>query len=98
MTTEPLDLTRVTARLARIVDRLDDLEVRVRGLTTRSIVTALEFLVWDERGVIRARLAREPDAFCLTFDDPAGKEPLKLSLQMDSSPLLHVRRWAILLV
>jgi hypothetical protein len=59
MTPETPDLTRLAARLERIVDRLAQLEVRVRGLMTSSTVEAREFVVRDDHGVIRARLEME---------------------------------------
>ncbi len=49
-------------------------------------------MVKDDRAVIRARLKMEQYAPCLTFDDPAGKERLKIGLRTDSSPLIRVER------
>jgi hypothetical protein len=92
MTPETPDLTRLAARLERIVDRLAQLEVRVRGLMTSSTVEAREFVVRDDHGVIRARLEMERYAPCLTFYDPLGKERLKVGLRTDSTPLLRAER------
>jgi hypothetical protein len=60
MTPETPDLTRLAARLERIVDRLERLEVQVRGLVTSLTVEAREFVVRDDHGVLRARLEMEP--------------------------------------
>jgi len=92
MTPEIPDLTRLKERLERIVHRVDDLEVQVRGLVTSPTVEAREFLVRDEHGVIRARLEMEQFAPCLTFYDPTGKERLKIGLRTDGSPLLRVEQ------
>ena len=92
MTPETPDLTRLKERLERIVHRVDDLEVQVRGLVTSPTVEAREFGVRDGRGVIRARLEMEQFAPCLTFYDPLGKERLKLGLRTDGSPLLRVEQ------
>ncbi len=80
------DLTTLTARLERIADRLEKLEVQARGLVTSQTVEAKEFVVRDDRAVIQARLEMAQYAPCLTFYDPAGKERLKIGLRADSSP------------
>ena len=90
MTSETPDLTRLKERLERIVRRVEDLEVQVRGLVTSPTVEAKEFVVRDDHGVIRARLEMEQYAPCLTFYDPLGKERLKIGLRTDSSPMLRV--------
>ncbi len=59
MTPETPDLTGLTARQGRIVDRLVRLEVQVRGLVTSPTVEAREFVVRDDHGVLRARLEME---------------------------------------
>jgi hypothetical protein len=56
MSLETPDLTRLAARLEMIVDRLEKLEVQVRGLMTSQTVEAREFVVRDDHGEIRARL------------------------------------------
>jgi hypothetical protein len=92
MTPETPDLTELSARLEMIVDRLEKVEIQVRGLVTNPTVEAKEFVVRDERGVIRARLEMEQYAPCLTFYDPVGRERLKVGLRTDSSPLLRVEQ------
>ena len=92
MTPETPDLTRLAARLGQIVDRLEQLEVQVRGLVTSPTVEAKAFVVRDDRGEIRARLEMEQYAPCLTFYDPIGKERLKIGLRTDSSPLFRVEQ------
>ncbi len=54
MTADAPDLTTLALRLERIADRLDKLEVQVRGLVTSQTVEAKEFVVRDDRGEIRA--------------------------------------------
>jgi hypothetical protein len=56
MTEETPDLTRLGARLAAVIDRLDKLEVQVRGLVTSQTVEVKAFVVKDDRAVMRARL------------------------------------------
>jgi competence protein ComEA len=93
MTLETPDLTKLAARLEMIVDRLDKLEVQVRGLVTSQTVEAKAFVVKDDRAVIRARLEMAQYAPCLTFYDPAGKERLRrlrIGLRTDSSPMVRV--------
>ncbi len=92
MTPETPDLLTVVARLERLADRLDRLEVQVRGLVTSHTVEAREFVVRDERGVIRARLEMEAHAPCVTFYDPLGVERLRIGLRTDSTPLLRVEQ------
>ncbi len=92
MTPETPDLLTLAARLERLADRLDRLEAQVRGLVASPSVEAHEFLVRDERGVIRARLEMEAHAPCVTFYDPLGVERLKIGLRADSTPLLRVER------
>ncbi len=76
MSLETPDLTRLAARLEMIVDRLEKLEVQVRG----------------DRGEIRARLEMQQYAPCLTFYDGAGQERLKIGLRADSSSLIQIER------
>ncbi len=90
MTPETLDLRTLAQRLDAIHDRLDKLEVQVRGLVTSQTVEAKEFVVKDDRAQIRARLEMAQCAPCLTFYDPAGKERLRIGLRTDSSPILQV--------
>ena len=92
MSPETPDLARLTARLERLVDRLDNVEVQVRGLVTSPTVEGREFVVRDDQGLIRARLKMEQYAPCLTFYDPLGKERLKIGLRTDGSPLLRVEQ------
>ncbi len=56
MTPQEADLTSLAVLLEMIVDRLDKLEVQVRGLVTSQTVEAKEFVVKDDRGDIRAQL------------------------------------------
>ncbi len=90
MSPETPDLTGLMARLERIGDRLNNVELQVRGLVTSQTVEAGEFVVRDERGVIRARLEMEQYTPCLTFYDPLGTERLKIGLRTDGSPMLRV--------
>ena len=90
MSEETPDLTTLAARLVMIADRLHKLEVQVRGLVESQTVEAMEFVVKDDRAVIRARLEMAQYAPCLTFYDPAGTERLKIGLRTDSSPVLRV--------
>jgi len=90
MTEDTPDLTRLAVRLEVLADRLDKLEVQVRGLVESQTVEATEFVVKDERGHVRARLEMQEYAPCLTFYDPAGKERLKIGLRTDSSPVVRV--------
>ena len=92
MPEETLDLTRLAARLEMIVDRLDKLEVQVRGLVESQVVEAKEFVVNDDRGHVRARFEMQEYAPCLTFYDPVGTERLKIGLRTDSSPLFQIER------
>ncbi|HSB80112.1 MAG TPA: hypothetical protein VLM91_15130 [Candidatus Methylomirabilis sp.] len=55
MTLETPDMKALAVRLSAIMDRLEKVEVQVRGLVTSQIVEAKEFVVRDERGEIRAR-------------------------------------------
>jgi hypothetical protein len=75
------DLAILDTRLEMLADRLDKLEVQVRGLVTSQTVEAKEFVVKDERGGIRARLETEQYAPSLTFYDSSGKERLKIGLR-----------------
>ncbi len=59
---------------------------------TSPTVEAQEFVVRDERGVIRARIEMEAHAPCVTFYDPLGVERLKIGLRADSTPMLRVER------
>ncbi len=92
MTPETPDLLTLAARLERLADRLDNVELQVRGLMTSQTVEAREFVVRDERGVIRARLEMEAHAPCVTFYDSLGVERLKIGLRTDSTPMLRVER------
>ncbi len=92
MTPEAPDLAGVTARLERIIDRLDNVEVQVRGLVPTPTVEAREFPVREERGVIRPRLGMAQHAPCLTVYHPLGTERLKLGLRPDRSPMLRVEQ------
>ncbi len=47
MSPETPDLTRLAARLEAIIDRLEKLEVQVRGLVTSQTTEAKEFVVKD---------------------------------------------------
>ncbi len=88
MTPETPDLTRLTARLEALGNRLHNLEVQVRGLLMSQPVEAREFVVRDDRGEIRARLEMAQFAPCLTFYDRAGKERLKIGLRTEGSPAM----------
>jgi hypothetical protein len=90
MTAETSELAKLAARLEQIVDRLEKLEVQVRGLVTSQTVEARRFVVRDKRGVVRAQLEMQQFAPALTFYDPEGKERLKVGLRLNSSPLLRV--------
>jgi hypothetical protein len=90
MTADGPDLTSLALRLEMIADRLDNLEVQVRGLVESQTVEAKEFVVKDDRAVVRARLEMEQYAPCLTFYDPSGTERLKIGLRTDSSPFFFV--------
>jgi hypothetical protein len=92
MSLETPELTRLTARLEMIVNRLEKLEVQVRGLVTSQTVEAKQFVVRDDRGEIRARLEMQEYAPCLTFYDRAGQERLKIGLRTDSSPVVQVEQ------
>ncbi len=92
MTPETPDLLTLAARLERLADRLDNVELQVRGLMTSQTVEAREFVVRDERGVIRARLEMEAHAPSVTFYDSLGVERLKIGLRTDSTPMLRVER------
>ncbi len=50
MTADGPDLSILAARLEALVDRLDNLEVRVRALVTSQTVEAREFVVKEMRG------------------------------------------------
>ena len=92
MTADAPDLKTLALRLEMIADRLDKLEVQVHGLETSQTVQAKEFVVKDDRAVIRARLEMAQYAPCLAFSDSAGTERLKIGLRADSSPLIQVER------
>ena len=92
------DLMRLATRLEMMADRLDKLEVQVRGLVESQTVEAKEFVVKDDRASPRARLEMAQYAPCLTFYDPAGKERLKIGLRTDGSPMLQVEGREIRLV
>ncbi len=92
MTANAPDQKTLAARLEMIADRLDKLEVQVRGLLTSQTVEAKEFVVNDDRGHVRARFEMQEYAPCLTFYDPAGTERLKIGLRTDSSPLIQIER------
>jgi hypothetical protein len=53
---EAPDPKLLAPRLEAILDRLERLEVQVRGLVTSPTVEGKEFVVRDERGEVRARL------------------------------------------
>ena len=97
MTPETPDLRSLAHGLDAISDRLDKLEVQVRGLVTSQTVEAKEFVVKDDRGEVCARLEMQEYAPCLTFYDRAGTARLKIGLRTDSSPLLQVEGREILL-
>jgi hypothetical protein len=84
------------ARLEAILDRLERLEVQVRGLVTSQTVEAREFLVRDARGEVRARLEMQEYTPCLTFYDRVGTARLRMGLQPDGSPSLRVHNREIL--
>jgi hypothetical protein len=86
MTADAPELRTLAFRLEMIVDRLDKLEVQVRGLMTSQTVEAREFVVRDEQGEIRARREMQEYAPCLTFYDRGGREHRKIGLRTDSSP------------
>ena len=67
MSEETPDLKTLALRLKMIADRLEKLEVQVRGLVTSQTVEAKEFVVPDDRGEIRARLEMEQYAPCPTW-------------------------------
>ena len=55
MTADGPDQTSLAIRLETIIDRLDTLEVQVRGLVTSQAVEASAFVVRDDRGHVRAQ-------------------------------------------
>ncbi len=90
MTADAPDLTTLALRLERLADRLDKLEVQVRGRVTSQTVEAREFVVKDDRAQIRARLEMQQYAPRLTFYDSAGTERLKIGLRRDGTPVIWV--------
>jgi hypothetical protein len=72
-------------RLDAIVDRLEKLELQVRGLVHSQTVEAKEFVLRDARGEIQARLEMQEYSPCLTLYDRLGEERLRLSLRPDGS-------------
>ncbi len=56
MAPESVDSNTLAYCLAAILDRLEKLEVQVRGLVASQTVEAREFVVRDDRGEIRPRL------------------------------------------
>jgi hypothetical protein len=93
MPEETPDLARLATRLEMILDRLDKLEVQVRGLVTSQTVEAKELVIKDDRGSPRARLEMAQYGPRLTFYDGTGKERLKIGLRTDSSPFFRVEQW-----
>ena len=90
MTPEAPELRSLAARLDRISDRLERLEVQVRGLVTSPTVEAREFVVKDARGEIYARLERYDYAPRLTFFDRVGTERLRIGLGRDGTPSIQI--------
>ncbi len=86
MTAEAPDQRILTARLDAMLQRLENLEIQVRGLVTSQAIEGREFLLRDERGEIRARLEIADYAPRLTFYDRLGAARLCLGLQRDGSP------------
>ncbi len=86
MTTEAPDQRALAARLNAIAERLEKLEVQVRGLVTSQAVEAREFLLRDDRGEIRTRLEVADYAPRLTFYDRLGTARLRVGLHKDGSP------------
>ncbi len=84
------DLNALARRLDAILDRLDQLEVQVRGLTTNQTVEARDFVLKDDRARIRARLEIQEYSPRLTFYDTLGQERLQLGLWVDGSPSIRV--------
>ena len=76
MNSERPDVHRLNARLDAILDRLQNLEVQVRGLVISQAVEARKFVVKDDRGKIRARLEMREYSPLLTFFDRLGTERL----------------------
>jgi hypothetical protein len=86
MTSEAPDLRSLAQRLDAILDRLEKLELQVRGLVHSQTVEAKEFVLQDEHGQICARLEMQEYSPCLTFFDRVGDEHLRVGLQTDGSP------------
>ena len=84
------DLKALAARLDAITDRLEKLEVQVRGLVTGPTVEAREFVVKDARGEVRARLDMQDYAPRLIFFDRVGTERLRIGLRRDGRPSSRV--------
>jgi len=90
MTSEAPALRSLAARLDTITDRLDKLEVQVRGLVTSPTVETRQFVVTDERGEIRARLEMHDYAPRLTSFDRVGTERLRIGLGGDGTPSIQI--------
>ena len=88
MTPEAPDARSLALRLDAILDRLNNLEVQVRGLVTSQTVEAREFVVKDEWGEVRARLEMHEFAPRLTFFDRLGNERLRIGLRSDGMPAM----------
>ncbi len=66
-------LPTITDRLEMIADRLDKLEIQVRGLLMSQTVEAKEFVVRDDHGEIRARLEMQEYSPCSLFMTEPGR-------------------------
>ena len=91
MIPEAPELRPLAARLDTITDRLDKLEVQVRGLVTSPTVEAREFVVTDARGEVRARFEMQDYAPRLTFYDRVGTARLRIGLRSDGAPAIQVK-------
>ncbi len=90
MTSETPDMNALVARLDAIIDRLEKVEVQVRGLETSQTVEGMEFVVKDERGQPRARFELAGHSPQVVFYDRLGKERLRIGLRTDGSPSIQI--------
>jgi hypothetical protein len=93
MTPATPHLKTLATWLPAILDRLEKLEVQVRGLVTSQTLEAKEFVVRDDRGEIHTRLEMQEYAPRLIFyHDRLGKERLRIELRPDDTPSMWVER------
>ena len=91
MTAETPDLQSLAYQLEALRERLQNLEVQVRGLMTSQTVEAKAFVLRDDRGRICARLDIQGYSPRLTFFDRGGDERLSVGLRSEGSPSLRVK-------